>query len=67
MDFEIESSVSGYVVYDSEGSLKLKSRQSTVTSAECNDIGTRTEIILVVARAILLKRYLPHLSKRCRR
>ena len=54
MDFEIESSVLGYIVYDSEGSLKVKSRQSTVTGAEGNDIGTRTDILLVVARAIFL-------------
>ena len=52
MDFEIEPSALGYVMYDSEGSLKVKSRQSTVTGAECNDRETRTDILLVLARAI---------------
>ena len=52
----MESSASRYVVHNSEGLLKVKSRLSTVTGAECNDRETRTDILLVVARAIFYKR-----------
>ena len=53
MEFKIGSTGSGYIVYNSEGSLKVESRQSTVIGAEGNDIGTRTDILLVVAKVIL--------------
>ena len=52
----MESSALRYVVYNSEGLLKVKSRLSTVMGAECNDRETRTDILLVVARAIFYKR-----------
>ena len=55
MDFEIESSGLGYIVYNSERSLKVDSRQSTVIGTEGTDIRTRAVILLVVAKAIFIR------------
>ena len=55
MDFEIESSGSGYIVYDIRGLLTVESRWSTVTGAEANNIETKTDILLVVAKAIFIR------------
>ena len=67
MDFEIKSTGLGYILHNSEGSLKVESIQSTVTGVEGNDIVTRTDVLLVVTRAIFYKRHLPYLSKHRRR
>ena len=55
MDFEIESSSSVYILYDIRGSLKVESRRSTVTGAEGNDIETKTDMLVVVAKAIFIR------------
>ena len=39
--------------------LEVERLESTVAGAEGNNIGTRTDILLVAARAIFYKRYSP--------
>ena len=62
MDFEVEYSGSGYIVYHTEGPLKVESRQSTVTGAEGNDMRTKTNILVIVVRAIFFVRGTNHIK-----
>ena len=55
MDFEIKSSGSGYIVYNIRGLLKVESQWSTVTGMEGNDIETKTNMLVVVAKAIFIR------------